>query len=400
MRLLALFMLVFPLAVRAEDDRLDKIRVLLLPLRTNGLQNLKSRGATPALTTVKHLLRDWVETRLAGLQWNGVGWNPDPIVLQEQLNDELNRAELICNAQSKISCPEQSRLGFLGPITLDMRRESILIVRTAVGIQVCGDDDSAYAYQSAEHQWHRFWQSEQNDYEEGKYFPQRLRDVLISPADFRPDRNPTEHLILTLGVEPWCTSNWHDVYYRVWRTKGHDVEPELLLTGSDWAFVESIHGSVGTAGVFTEYTAGNGVVEPDRPEIRHYVLEKGRLVRVDPVALTSASFTAFWLAHPWPEISNWTAQSNSSKLKEWLRQNKAPFGEFAYPTLHCENRPDLWQVSTVGGGNGKPNVYFLVRWRPPYHFAMVSASDRPWPGCKEEDPEADEPRSLFEILNW
>jgi hypothetical protein len=399
MRVVALLALALPLAVHAEDATLDKIRTLLLPMRTNGLENLRVRGATPALTTVKHLLRDWIESRVSALQWNGVRWNPDPVVLQEQLNDELNRAKLICNSQLKIPCPEQSGLGFLGPVVLDIKRESFLIVRTRVGIQVCGDDDSAYAYQSSDHQWRRFWQSEQNYYEEEKYFPQTLREVLISPTDFRPNGDRTEHLILTLGTEPWCSSNWHDVYYRVWRTEGADVEPELLLSGSDWGYVDSVHGSIGRAGIFTEYTAGDGVVEPDRPEIRHYVLKKGKLERVDPVALNPPNFAAFWLAHPWPEIARWTAEGSRSQLKEWLQRNKGPFGEFDYPTLHCENQPDLWQVSTVAGENGKRPIYFLIRWRPPYHFTMVSASARPWPGCKQEDPEADEPRSLFEMLN-
>ena len=43
-------------------------------------------------------------------------------------------------------------------------------------------------------------------------------------------------------------------------------------------------------------------------------------------------------------------------------------------------------------------VYFLVRWRPPYRFTMVSVSDRPSPDCTEKDPEADEARSLFDPI--
>jgi len=401
MRLLALLLLSFPLAVHAEDARLDAIHALLLPMRTSGLQNLKARGATPALTTVKHELRDWIESRLSVLQWNGLRWNPDPVVLQEQLNDELRRVELICDSQSKAPCPEQSGLGFLGPVILDMKRESFLVVRTSVGIQVCGDDDSAYAYDLVDNQWRRFWQSEQNDYEEGKYIPQRLQEVVISSTDFHLHADRTEHLILTLGTEPWCSSNWHDVYYRVWQTKGTNVEPVLLLSGSDWANVGGypIHGSVNRTGVFTEYTVSSVEGGFTRPEIRHYVLEKGKLERVDPIALNPRNFTAFWLTHPWPESSRWTAEGSRSKLKNWFQHNKGPFWEFGDPTLHCEKQQDLWQVSTVVGENGKQPVHFLIRWRPPYHFTMVSASDHPSPDCKEEDREADEPRSLFETLN-
>lgn len=395
MRLIGLLLLGIPLAVHAEDVRLDAIRDLLFSMRTTGLENIKVRGATPAMTAVKHQLRDWIESRLPPLPRN-----PELVVLQEQMNDELRRAELICGFGSKVPCPDQSKLGFLGPIILEMKNE-FLVARTSVGIQECGDDESAYAYQLSENGWHRFWQSEQNDYQEGKYFPQTLQEVLISPTDFRPNGDRAEHFILTLGTEPWCTSNWHDLYYRVWQTTGTNVEPALLLSGSDWANVGGypIHGSVNGTGVFIEYTVSSVEGGFTRPEIRHYVLEKRKLERVDPIALNPRNFTAFWLTHPWPDNSRWTTEGSRLRLKEWLQHNKGPFGEFSDPTLHCENHPDLWQVGTVEGEEGKQPVYFLIRWRPPYHFTMVSISDRPSPDCKEEDREADEPRSLFELLN-
>ena len=71
MRLLALLLLSSPLVIHAEDGRLAAIRALLLPMRANQLANLKSRGATSSLTTVKHQLRDWIESRLSVLRFNG-----------------------------------------------------------------------------------------------------------------------------------------------------------------------------------------------------------------------------------------------------------------------------------------------------------------------------------------
>lgn len=396
MRPLALLLLSSSLVVHAEDARLAAIRALLLPMRANQLANLKSRGATPALTTVKHQLRDWIESRLSVLRFNGSRWNPNPVVLQEQLNDELSRAELFCGSPSKVPCPEWSELGFLGPIVLDMQRGSLLVVRTAAGIQQCGYDESAYAYESGEPHWRRFWQSEQNDYAEGKYFPQWIREVWISPADFSPDADRTEHLILTLGTEPWCASTWHDVYYRVWQTKSSVGTPVLLLDGSEWAHVEEpIRGSVTRTGVFLEYAVPSVEGGFTRPEVRHYVLEHGKLERVDPAALTPRDFTAFWLRHPWSEVSAWTEEASHFKLERWLQQHKGPFSEFVDPTLHCKQHPDVWQVATDFGEDGKEKVYFLIRWRPPYRFTMTSVGDHPSPDCTEEDREADEPRSLF-----
>jgi hypothetical protein len=53
------------------------------------------------------------------------------------------------------------------------------------------------------------------------------------------------------------------------------------------------------------------------------------------------------------------------------------------PTMHCSSNPDLWQVDV-----GDPNT------------GVVDVGDRPWPGCTEEDPEADEYRMLFPGQAW
>jgi hypothetical protein len=68
--------------------------------------------------------------------------------------------------------------------------------------------------------------------------------------------------------------------------------------------------------------------------------------------------------------------------------------------LHCPQSPDLWQVgihvSPLSGTPGKDHdEYFVVRWRPPYHFTMVETRDRPRPGCTEEYRGDDDPATLF-----
>jgi hypothetical protein len=91
-------------------------------------------------------------------------------------------------------------------------------------------------------------------------------------------------------------------------------------------------------------------------------------------------------------------------LKQWHQRLRADFvaGQFD-DTMHCET-PDLSQV-TFEPDNAKdfapePSVYFLVRWRPPYHFTMMDISDKPWPRCTQEDREADEWRTLFNTQEW
>jgi hypothetical protein len=203
MRPLALLMLCAPIAVQAADARLDTIRALLLPMRTADFSSNKVRGATPELTAVKHQLREWIESHLSALQWNGVRWVPDPIVLQEQLNDELNRAGLFCVPEWK-GCESRTPLGFLGRIVLEMQSD-VLVAKTAVGIE-CGYDESAYVYEqnAGSKERRKFWPTEQDGYSEGKYFPQILDQVKIS----RFGAGGGKRLILTLGTERWCSGNW------------------------------------------------------------------------------------------------------------------------------------------------------------------------------------------------
>jgi hypothetical protein len=171
--------------------------------------------------------------------------------------------------------------------------------------------------------------------------------------------------------------------------------PLLLLDGKEWAFVEgSIRGNVNWNEALFEYQVSSegGFT---RPEIRHYVVKNRRLERVDPVAVIPRNFVAFWLGLEGAANSRWTESANRSRFNAWSKQNHVgPLAEFD-PTLHCKRQPDLWQVATE---TEKNRWYFLVRWRPPYHFTMVSVSDQPSPDCTERDPEADEPRSLFEPI--
>src|ERR1700683_3416364 len=101
MRLVALVLLGSPL-VAAGDAKLETIHSLLVPMRNSGIK--KVSGATPAFTAIKHQLRDLIEPRFSVLQWEGSRWIPDPVVLQEQINEELNQADLFCYRQPITAC--------------------------------------------------------------------------------------------------------------------------------------------------------------------------------------------------------------------------------------------------------------------------------------------------------
>lgn len=390
MRRLPLLFL-FASVLSSAEDPLAAIHALLVPMRTAPIA--EARGATPALTDVKHQLRDWIESRLAAPQPKNGRWEVGSTILQEQLNEELSRAGLFCLQQD--ICPE-NRLGYLNRVVLEIQ-SGFLVVRTSAGVQICGSDDSAYIYEFTDSHWRRIWQSEQNNYQEKKYFPQRLVEVRISPTDWRPEIDHTEHLIVTTGVLPWCTSVWQPIYYRVWQTKSTYSSPLLLLDESEQADIgDPIYARANQNDVFIEFQ----VIADDAmrvSELYHYVLGNGKLRRIDPVALTPQDFVSFWLRRPWPEVSEWTVQTGRATLKAWRQRYRATNSEFASPTRRCKLHPDLWQVATDAPGGPRPDVYyFLIRARPPFRFTMVATSDRPWPDCTEDDPAIDNAPELFD----
>ena len=406
-RFAILALLASQLAAVASDARLTELGAILIPMRANPLEALGSRGATPQFTTIKHRLRDWIESKLQTLPTRDAARG-----LEDQLNLELQTAGLVCRFDvgppDVPDCPELTERGFLSPIKVTLNLD-LLVIQTGVGIQNCGFDDSAYAYRWNEG-WHRFWQSEQDDYTDTRYRPQMLRSILISPTALGRGTDPDEHLIVSLGTESWCTSNMHPVYYRVWQTKSTYPEPKLLLDQSEEAmlyFVEPIHGSVGTASglgygandVWIEYSVPS-FSAGTREEVRHYRLTNDNLERIDPVALGPRDFVDQWVRHRWDEKTGWTDPQMRAELQQWLP--KPNQDGFIYPQIldssrRCENRPDLWQVKVdfQGGAVKSVPIYFLVSWKPPFHFAMGGTSNRPRQDCTQPDYVADHFLTLF-----
>ncbi len=355
------------------------------------------RGATPQLTVAKHQLRDWIETQLRSLPRGG-----DEGGIERKLNSELRDAGLACRDDSTPGqelCPDWTNLGFVGNVRL--RRDGVfLVVQTALGIE-CGYDESAYLYSWSDEGWRRVWLTEQNDYAEKKYKPQVISSVLISPYSREND-----YVVLTLGTESWCSSNWHEVYYRAFRL-GPDLQAAPLIEGAEFAFLGSavpLRGSVTRSDVLVEFDGqsidGEILV---RSVVRHFAIDRDKVRRVAPLATIPRDFVDEWLTTEWSKAALWSESDNRRSTRDWHTKLHKDFvrGEFLDPTMHCPAKPDLWSVGVDFSdpptpiGSEPKGTYFLVRWRPPYQFSLEEVSDHPWPECTEEDRRADEGRTLF-----
>ncbi|MGB7761899.1 MAG: hypothetical protein WBL61_18845 [Bryobacteraceae bacterium] len=386
-------------AASAQDARLNALHATLVTLHSHAKEaDIENLGGRPELTIAKHQLRDWIETQLASLKNDG-----DVKAFAERINQSLKPVGVAGSAD------DQNLLGSLGEVRIN-REEGMLIVTAAVGI-LCQNDESAYGYKLVDGRWRRVWESEQNDYVPNKYNPQQIIavHVLQSYKDGHEDGPP---FVLTLGNHWGCASAWHPVYYRVWR-----IDPsgaKLLIDDSAMAWLRVYTYAVGSitqsrkiesapVDVLIEYTeASIDAMVHNREAIRYYLIDGDHVRRVDPVALSPRDFVDEWLTRGWNESAAWSA---SPTLQQWHRRLHGDWvgGQFG-DTMHCQT-PDLWQVTFEPHDAEKnfapePKVYFLVRWRPPYRFTMADISDKPWSRCTEEDPDADEWRTLFNTQEW
>ena len=391
-------------AAQASDPHLDALRSTLLPMRAVPPDKATGpRGATSQLTVAKHQLLDWIDFRLSSLHQN-----VDPVEVQRSLNTELRDAGLSCSldVRDQPPCPERSLSGFAERLTVNWSA-AFLVVTAGLGIE-CGYDDSAYIYSWNGEKWVRVWQNEQNTYTEKEYKPQTLVSVLISPYN-----RANDYLVLTLGRESWCASNWHDVYYRVFRL-GPDQAAPPLIDKSEYTAVgwrdPPILGSLSNDDVLVEHltpSLDTGILP--REGVFHYEIHNGKVTRTDPFALGPRDFVDEWLKTDWRESSTWSEAANRRAMSDWRSKSvrDGMTGDYLDPTMQCRAMPDLWQVglslaSEPESPNAKPDqVYFLVRWHPPYQFRMVAVTDKPSPDCTERDRRADDPnRRLFPVQDW
>jgi hypothetical protein len=169
------------------------------------------------------------------------------------------------------------------------------------------------------------------------------------------------------------------VYYRVWRVRAHSAK--LLLDKSEFANVGDYpptKGAVEPADVRIQLTLGGTGYGFAHQAVRHYAVHGDRVEQVDPIAPTPRDFVEEWLSSPWAQSAG---RSDSNALRSWhqILHREDGMGDFPGPTQRCSSDADLWQVSTHL--HDAPEMYYLVRWRQPDHFAMAGVSESPYPGC-------------------
>lgn len=345
------------------------MRTSLEALRRHTQEHRETRGATPALTRIKHQLRDWVEARLQAFPRNG-----DEDVFNRDLQDALAQAHLLCPDGCVFTA-----LGYVAPPRI-RHQGAILILETSVGI-ACGYDDSAYAYEWSDAEkpgrsWRRFFETEQNDYSATGYLPQTIYAVQISATDGTGAR-----LALTLGSRPACSGAFLPVYYRLWRLGEKDARragPRKLLDASETAYMGAyppVHASLSSSDLRIYFTAGGTGYGEGHEAERHFTVSSKTAQQVEPIAPTPRDFVEEWLSAPWIQSARY---SESAALEGWYKKlhREDGLGDFPDPPMQCAGPANLWQIAIRLHGV-QAETFYLVRWAQPDHFTMAEIADHP-----------------------
>ena len=355
-------LLAWVLQAPPADAVLLDVRATLRQMHAQVTRNKLTFGVTAAGASVKHRLRDWVESRILRTPVD-----VDVRALNAGFHGALRRANLLCD-----DC-EVDVLGYLDDVRVS-RAGNALIVVTALGTY-CGYDESAYAYEWNGTRWLRTWEHEQNVATKGpppRYLPQQIHDVQISEPDGAGRR-----LLMELGSQTVCGGSFKDLYARAWRLSppegGHDDfrSTKLLDTtvfGNDG--YPPLLGRVTPNDVLFTYTADGFANGDTHVAVRRFVVDGDAMKQVDPIALVPRDFVLEQLPNP------------------------RHYGDFAEPTRRC-GTTDEWQVGThLFEG---PKRYYRVRWTAPFSFTLLGTSETPYPDCKDTDARSD---VYLDVLHW
>lgn len=190
-------------------------------------------AARPLLTSLKHQLRDLISESIIG-QSNE---SQSPASLRRTLWDQLTARGVTIEQSRDGDGAEDFRESThsLGDVyDIDVQRPAehhdLITVTTTLAIP-CGRDASLYVFQRKDNKWILVLAQEANDYENISG-AQGLFHYAISSADTNDN-----FFVVTVNVNPWCTSNWQAIRYTALRIGATAYQPWLLAAGEETIYL-------------------------------------------------------------------------------------------------------------------------------------------------------------------
>jgi hypothetical protein len=285
------------------------------------------------------------------------------------------------------------------------RHPDLLVVVTELGIP-CGSDSSMNLFQRKASGWELLAVDESNGFSEISGAQGNFQ-FTVSPPDEQGN-----WFIVTANVNPWCTSNWQQLRYKVLRPELETGKINELLDEKTTVYLGvdvPYRIKIQPHGFEISNVASNSLDAAmlTRVHIQRYRVTNDAVERIPPLAVTPEDFLDEWLNLNWAEASQWVRGANPSSVESWHTRLARGGGrdfyteiEFAQPCASSDNS-SRWQVGlSLEGGSDKPlpddlpdELYFTIVQHEDSFFMESLATERP-PGC----PGAARPKGALDYL--
>jgi hypothetical protein len=192
------------------------------------------QAVKPLFTTLKHQLRDLIARTIND---QTIHWKT-PNDLASHVISSLKKRGIVVGGSKDEPAALEEEEGWQYSYD-DIRRISIKAVNNHADLLVamttlwvmCGEDTSFYLFRRTKDEWRLILAQEALDYDEISGAQAEL-NYAISPSD-----NQGDFFVATANINPWCTSNWQSLRYRVVRPGRTPYEPEVLLKKTDTIYI-------------------------------------------------------------------------------------------------------------------------------------------------------------------
>lgn len=267
-------------------------------------------NARSLLTKLKHQLRDLARKTLDA----DAAASTPASVLQARVLAALRREGVSTGGPTD----DVHTFGSVMAIDVSQPRghRDLIAVTTTVSVH-CGSDSSLYLFRREGARWRLALADEANGYEQVNGARERFGFSISTPdAQGR-------FFVAVADVNPWCTSNWQMMHYRVLRAGEDAYSPNVILKGEEGIFLGTeLEGFrlTADADTFTLRFDSNQSLDPGRlirPHVLKFKVEGDRAERVAPVALEPEDFADEWAQLKWDEAERWSEASRLPELKKW-----------------------------------------------------------------------------------
>ena len=389
------FLILSPfLFLQAQTDKLHAVVEQLRAIDARG-QGISS-GAVPSaaqklLPQFKSGLREIIGRTLNDHH------SSSPEILHDLILTDLKKAGI--EAQSLVQrdgyyTADGDDFGYLYDVTVRQpeRHPNLMAVVTNLTIP-CGSDASLSLYRRTGETWQLILVAESNGYADISG-AQGSFQFAISPPDAEGN-----WFVVAADVNPWCSSNWQQLRYKVLRP-GDDANRSVVLLNEHTSVYlgtdQPYRLTVNPQGFEIRNVASQGLDASilTRVHVQKYEVGGNRVTRVPPLALAPEDFLDEWVDMKWENAAPWVSGTGAAKLQYWHgrlnrdgREKIDTEFDFVQPCPAAESMVK-WQIGLLleGAGEHDPpgdlpdELFFTITKRDGAFYLENVERERP-PGC-------------------